>query len=156
MSKKTTGSLKDSGEPGGNNQEHSRAWASKGQKQLMRHTRGGRDGPLGWAGRRERLSGHRKGGNDVKREKPHLGMFLGKKIIDTRTKMFHCSVWIRKSGKEKRLVRSSYKNVNIRMELELRPKDTGWFPQCPTSCQKEMEGVHLIIWNYFMGNLSSF
>lgn len=40
-----------------------------------------------------------------------------------------------KQGKDKRLVKSSYKNVNISIEPELGPKYTGQFPQCPISCQ---------------------
>lgn len=53
MSKETTASLKVSGESGQDNQEHSRRWATRvvGQKQLMRHTRGGRDGSLGLVGK---------------------------------------------------------------------------------------------------------
>lgn len=55
-----------------------------------------------------------------------------------RNKEQKCSTaaWFRKSGKEKRLVRPSYKNVNIRAELILQPKDAEWYPQCPVSCQK--------------------
>lgn len=59
-------------------------------------------------------------------------------------------------GKEKRLVKSSYKNVNIRIELTLRPKMQGDFPSVLVLARKEMERVHLIIWNYVMENLSSF
>lgn len=77
--------------------------------------------------------------------KAHLGTFLGKEIVDGRIKIFYCSVQFRTLGKEKRLVKSSYKNVNIRIELTLRPKMQGDFPGVLVLARKEMERVHLII-----------
>lgn len=69
MSKKTTGSLKAPGEPGRNNQERSRMWASRDQKQLMRRQEEAR-----WAsradGEEEGLFGYRKEGNYGEKGKP--------------------------------------------------------------------------------------
>lgn len=65
--------------------------------------RGGRDGSLGLVGgEKNALLGHSKGGKDVNRGKPTWVLFLGKKIADTRTTLFDCSVWFRKWGEEKK------------------------------------------------------
>lgn len=47
--------------------------------------------------------------------------------------MFYCSVWFKKSGEEKRLVKSGSKNVSMRADLILRPKDAEWFIRWPVS-----------------------
>lgn len=49
-----------------------------------------------------------------------------------------------KHRKEKRLVKSSYKHVNISTQLELRLKDKGNFPSILHLAREEMERVHLV------------
>lgn len=61
-----------------------------------------------------------------------------------------------KHRKEKRLVKSSYKHVNISTELELRLKDKSNFPSILHLAREEMERVHLVNCHDFMQNLSFF
>jgi len=79
----------------------------------------------------------------LRKESP-LRDFPWEEISDTSAKNVLLLNVVLKYRKEKRLVKSSYKHVNISTELELRLKHKDDLPSILHLAREEMERIHLI------------